>query len=74
MRNYLVKLRNTIGETQEETARAIGITRQYYGLIEAGERQKRMDISLAARIASHFNISIEEIIQNEGEIARAIAQ
>ena len=67
IRTYLMNLRKQQNESQQDTATALGITRQYYTAIEAGERQKRMDITLAAMLAQHFNIPISEILKNELE-------
>ena len=45
MREWLINLRGNI--PQSEIAEKIGITQQYYSYIENGERQKKMDISVA---------------------------
>lgn len=67
MREWLIKLR---GETsQEDIAKKLGITQQYYSYIETGERQKKMDIQICEKIASIFNISVADIIRYENERA-----
>lgn len=66
-RRYLVNLREQRNETQQTVADAIGLTRQYYQLIEAGDRQKRMDISLATKLATHFDVELAEIIRHEAQ-------
>lgn len=58
-------LRNQRNETQQIVAESIGLTRQYYQQIESGDRQKRMDIVLAARLAEHFGVGVDFIIQQE---------
>lgn len=45
MRQYLVSLRNEHGYSQQDVADKLNISRQYYQMIETGERQKKMDIS-----------------------------
>lgn len=65
MRQYLVSLREKQNESQQTVAEALGISRQYYSMIESGERQKRMDISLIAAIANHFEVPISEIVAHE---------
>lgn len=65
MRNYLVDLRMKQNESQQNVADAIGISRQYYAMIESGERQKKMDIMLATALSNHFNISAATIIDYE---------
>ena len=52
---------------QQDVADSIGITRQYYALIEAGERQKKMDITLVSDLAKHFGLPISTIIKMEQE-------
>lgn len=65
MRKYLILLRKQQGQSPEEVARAIGISPEYYCLIEREECQKRMDISLAARLAEHFGIPVAQLAANE---------
>ncbi len=65
MRKYLFELRKNKNKTQQEVALRIGITRAYYQQIEAGTRQKRMDIVLLTKMADYFGISLEEIIRLE---------
>ncbi len=40
MRVYLKRLRSEKNESQQQVADKLGITRQYYNMIETGERQK----------------------------------
>lgn len=65
VRHYLTSLRNDRRETQQDVANAVKISRQYYTMIESGERQKRMDITLAARLAQHFGLDVAKIIAME---------
>lgn len=70
MRKWLVEARKAKGMTQLEVAKVIGITESYYGYIENGERQKKMDIALAAKLSVIFGIPIERIVELErGESA-----
>lgn len=68
MRSYLVDLREKYGESQQDVADALGISRQYYQMIETGERQKKMDTTLVVGIAQHFSVSAAEIIECEQTI------
>ena len=43
----------------------LGISESYYCLIENGERQKRMDISLLIKLADILEIPITEIVNLE---------
>ena len=65
MRTYLVNLRSQRNESQQDVADALGISRQYYAMIESGERQKRMDIVLLSAIAKHFEVPVYEIVAHE---------
>ena len=68
MRHYLVNLRMKQNESQQDVANALKISRQYYAMIENGERQKRMDLMLVTMLANHFGISPVEIIEQEATI------
>lgn len=65
MRNYLIEIREQRNETQQDVANAIGISRQYYAMIENESRQKRMDITLITSLAKHFNIPVSKLISLE---------
>ena len=66
-RQYLVELRTQRNETQHDVALNIGITRQYYSLIEGGNRQQNMDIMLVSLLANHFNVPVADLIKKEQE-------
>lgn len=65
VREYLIEAREKAGLTQQDVANRIGISRQYYQMVETGERQKRMDLSLAGALSVVLNIPIAEIVQRE---------
>lgn len=65
MREYLIEAREKAGLTQQDVANRIGISRQYYQMVETGERQKRMDLYLAGVLSVVLNIPIAEIVQRE---------
>ena len=69
MRQYLVSLRNEHGYSQQDVADKLNISRQYYQMIEAGERQKKMDISLASGIATLYGISVMDVENYEKTIS-----
>lgn len=69
MRQYLVSLRNEHGYSQQDVADKLNISRQYYQMIEAGERQKKMDISLASGIATLYGISVMDVENFEKAIS-----
>ncbi len=59
MASKLRILRREQGETQAETAEAVGITAAAYGMYETGERIPRDPIK--EKLAEHFKKSIEFI-------------
>ena len=68
-REYLKKLREGIGLTMQQVGDAVGITRQYYDLIEKGKSQKNMDVTLIVKLSQVFGVDIQDIIDREQELA-----
>lgn len=71
MRTYLEKYRLSAKKTQQDVAQVLGITSQYYQMIESGSRQKDMDITLAAKIADVFGVPLQEVFEKELEYKNA---
>lgn len=65
MRNRLRELREWKGLTQEDLARALGVTRQTIIAIEKGKYNPSLE--LAFKMARFFNVRIEDIFIYEGE-------
>jgi len=65
MKNRLRELREARGLTQEELAKALGVTRQTIIAIEKGKYDP--SLRLAFKIARFFNVKIEDIFIYEGE-------
>ena len=65
MRVCLKKIREDRGYTQKEVAAGVGISEEYYQMIEAGKRQKRMDVTLATRLATFLKCDIADVIEDE---------
>ncbi|MDD1662132.1 MAG: helix-turn-helix transcriptional regulator [Methanomicrobiales archaeon] len=63
MRNKIKVYRAMHDLTQEDLARAIGVTRQTILAIEKGKYVPSLD--LAFRIARHFRVNVEEIFLYE---------
>jgi len=74
MRKYLVELREKRNESQQTVADRLGISRQYYAMIENGTRQKCMDMPLLVGLASVFGLTTEKIIAFEQEYQKSAAQ
>lgn len=69
-REYLARLREKQNESQQDVANALGISRQYYCMIESGDRQKQMDIMLLSGLANHFGIPVAELAAIEQRTAQ----
>lgn len=65
MREYLKDLRVQAGMSMADVAERFDISRQYYEMIESGDRQRKMDITLIAKISSVFGVPMEQIVENE---------
>lgn len=68
MREWLKNLREEKGLTQKQVGEQLDISESYYSYIEAGDRQKPMDITLARKLSKVFNISIEQIVECESGV------
>lgn len=68
MREWLRKSRKDKQITMSDMARKLGISESYYCLIENGERQKRMDISLLTNLSDILGIPISEIVKLEEKV------
>ena len=53
--------------SQQNVAEQLGISQNYYSMIEAGERQSKMTIEMAQKLANIFDVSIEVILNNENK-------
>lgn len=61
MREWLKEARIKAGMSQQEAANKLQLTRQYYSLIECGQRQKSLDILLAKKLGNLFNMTLDQI-------------
>lgn len=73
MREYLKKLREKHGYTQQTVADKLGISKSHYCRIEAGDRQQSMDIALAVKLSDIFGVTIQKIIEEESAISQPIS-
>ena len=48
-------------------AEQLGISLSYYNLIENGERQKKMDLSIANQLSVILGMTLMQIIEKESE-------
>lgn len=61
MRSWLKKLRQENNYSQAHMAELLGISRQYYGFIENGDRLADLTFSLVIKIAKIFDITLDDI-------------
>ena len=65
MKNRLRELREAKGLTQEELAKALGVTRRTVIAIEKGRYDQ--SLRLAFKIARFFGVKIEDVFLYEGD-------
>lgn len=63
-RQWLIELRESINKSQEEIAEKSGITRQYYGMIESGQRNP--SVKAAKQIGKVLNINWTLFFDHQG--------
>lgn len=69
MRSYLKTLREKLSLTQQQAAELLGISQNYYCMIETGERQKKISMEMAQKLADVFDVTLEYIGKQENESA-----
>lgn len=70
MREWLKILRNEKNVTQQKVAHEIGMSLSNFNLIENGERQKDLDLSLVIKLAKIFDVSVDYIIAEEEKLKK----
>ena len=68
LRQYLKVLREKNNLTQAEIADKLNISESYYAMIELGERQKDMNLSLVEKLAEVFGVPVGDIIAEESKL------
>ena len=72
MRDYLQTARVNAGYTYASIAKKLGLSREYYRLIEAGERQKTMDLALLSNIADLLRLNLNDCVSEELAYQRSV--
>lgn len=67
LRKWLIDLREAAGMSQAGVARALGVSRQYYGFIEQGVRLQTLTLPLMVKISKLFKITVNQITKLESE-------
>ena len=65
MRKYLRDIRKKLRLSQQSVAEKLGITSQYYSLIENGDRQQKMSIDFLVKLSDIFQVPLAELIEME---------
>lgn len=68
LKKWLKKLRENKKLSQLEVAKKLDISESYYCLIENGERQKDLDLSLVLKLSKLFDVSVDYIIAEEEKL------
>ena len=68
MRTWFKLLREKNKFSQQDVAEKLNKSRQYINLIENGERQKDLDLSLVIKLAKIFGVSVDYIISEEEKL------
>jgi|GEM_PF-6129871 len=55
--------------SQEEVAKIIGISQNYYSYIESGYRQKDLNLSLVHDLSKALGLTVEQILEEEIKIS-----
>lgn len=71
MREWLKSLRIEKGFTQQKVADLTDMSLSNFNLIENGERQKDLDLSLVLKLARIFGVSVDYIIAEEEKLKEA---
>lgn len=67
MRGWLKEKRVERGYTMAQMADKLDITESYYSMIEAGDRQKKMDMVLAGKLSGILEMTMQQISDLESQ-------
>jgi len=65
MREWLAEARSKKGYTMRQMGEILDISESYYSMIENSERQKKMDITLVAKLSAALNVPLSKIVEYE---------
>lgn len=67
MREWLKEARENKGLTMKQMGEKLNITESYYCAIEAGTRQRKMDITIAYGLSAALGLSVAKIVDLENQ-------
>lgn len=73
MREYLKQIRIRQEKTQQDIADYAGITRQYYQMIENGERQQDISLGLLQKLSAVLEVPLDQLIEAENDYKAKLA-
>lgn len=65
MREWLKELRENSKMSQQNIADRLGITQNYYSMIELGTRMPKMTIEMAEKLSDALGVPLATILENE---------
>ena len=74
MREYLKMIRIKKEKTQQCVADRAGITRQYYQMVENGERQQDISLGLLQKLAVALSVPLDELIRAENQYKQELTE
>lgn len=67
IRTYLMKHRKQNKKSLHDIAEALGVSRNYYNLLEKGKKGDKMTLATAHKIATLLKISLEDVLVLEND-------
>jgi len=65
VREWLKELRENSKMSQQNIADRLGITQNYYSMIELGTRMPKMTIEMAEKLSDALGVPLATILENE---------
>ena len=67
IRTYLMKYRKQNKKSLHTISEELGVSRNYYNLLEKGKKGDKMTLATAYKIATLFKISLEDVLDLEND-------
>ena len=70
IRSYLMKYRKQNKKSLHDIAEALGVSRNYYNLLEKGKKGDKMTLAIANKIANLLEITLDDVLNLENDYKR----
>ena len=70
IRTYLMKHRKQNKKSLHTMAEALGVSRNYYNLLEKGKKGDKMTLATANKIANLLEITLDDVLNLENDYKR----